>query len=71
MKKLLLAGILTLAAGVAFAQDFKTGYFLDNYVYSYRVNPGASLEGKPGTFVGVGKRERVEHDKNRGASLVA
>ena len=54
MKKLLLAGFLTLAAGVAFAQDFKTGYFLDNYVYSYRVNPGASLDGKPGTFVGVG-----------------
>jgi len=24
-----------------------------------------------GTFLGVGRRERVEHDKNRGASLVA
>ena len=54
MKKLLLAAILILAAGVAFAQDFKTGYFLDNYTYSYRINPGASLDGKNGTFIGVG-----------------
>ena len=54
MKKLLIASLLTLIAGVAAAQDFRTGYFLDNYVYSYRINPGASLDGKPCTFFGVG-----------------
>ena len=54
MKKLLLAGFLSLVAGVALAQDFKTGYFLENYTYSYRTNPGASLDGKPCIFFGVG-----------------
>ncbi|MBO6170310.1 MAG: hypothetical protein J6O51_10145 [Bacteroidales bacterium] len=46
----LLAGILTSAA----AQEFKTSYFLDNYVYNYRLNPAASFESKPFTFFSVG-----------------
>lgn len=54
MKKLLLAGFLSLVAGIVCAQDFKTGYFLENYTYSYRINPGASLDDKPCTFFGVG-----------------
>ncbi|MBO4341334.1 MAG: hypothetical protein J5835_07905 [Bacteroidales bacterium] len=55
MRKSFLCLILVLAAASAVsAQDFKTGYFLDNFTYGYRVNPGASIEGKPYTFIGLG-----------------
>lgn len=55
MKRLFVAGILALSASVAvFAQDFKTGYFLDNYVYGYRINPGAPVGDETYTFFSVG-----------------
>ena len=47
--------MLLLAAGATiFAQDFKTGFFLDNFTYSYRINPAAPIEGKPFTFFSAG-----------------
>lgn len=55
MKKILLAGLLALTASAAvFAQDFKTGYFLDNYVYGYRINPGAPVGDETYTFFSIG-----------------
>ena len=55
MKKFLISAILALAAFCAVsAQDFKTGYFLDNYSYSYRLNPAAPMDGDTYTFFGIG-----------------
>lgn len=55
MKKLLISAILALAAFCAVsAQDFKTGYFLDHYTYSYRINPAAPLDGDVYTFFSIG-----------------
>ncbi|MBO4476098.1 MAG: hypothetical protein J5737_05220 [Bacteroidales bacterium] len=55
MKKLLISGILALVAFVAAsAQDFKTGYFLDNYTYGYRINPASPLNGDEFTFFSLG-----------------
>ena len=55
MKKLIASAILAAVAIVAAsAQDFKTSYFLDNYVYSYRLNPGAQFEDDAFTFFSVG-----------------
>jgi len=40
MKRILSTIIISLLVGVcAFAQDFSTGYFLEGYTYSYRMNP--------------------------------
>lgn len=53
LKKLALT--LALAASVAAsAQSFKTGYFLDNYTYAYRLNAAAPLESKDFTFFALG-----------------
>ena len=55
MRKLFLTAVLTVTAAAAVcAQDFKTGYFLDNYTYSYRVNPGAPVDGEPYVFFSLG-----------------
>ncbi|MBR4809884.1 MAG: hypothetical protein IK031_06365 [Bacteroidales bacterium] len=55
MRKALLASILFVTiAGSAFAQEFRTGYFLENYSYGYRINSGAPIEGKPYFFAGLG-----------------
>ena len=55
MKKIIFAFILALAAFSAVsAQDFKTGYFLDNYTYAYRLNPAAPLDGDTFTFFSLG-----------------
>lgn len=55
MKRLLLAITLLLAvAATARAQEFRTGYFLENYSYAYRINPAAPIEGKPYFFAGLG-----------------
>lgn len=54
MKKLIAAVALTITAATAvFAQDFKTSLFLDDYVYSYRLNPAAPGEGES-TFIAFG-----------------
>lgn len=47
---LLLTGFMSTLA----AQELKTSYFLDNYVYSYRINPAAQFESEPFSFVAVG-----------------
>ena len=50
--------IIALASAMAFicagvsAQDLKTGYFLDNYLYGYRLNPALQTE-VTDNFVGV------------------
>ena len=55
MKRLLATAFILLSAAAALcAQEFKTGYFLDNYSYAYRINPAAPVEGKPYTFIGLG-----------------
>lgn len=55
MKKIILASLLLAAAAVSVAaQEFRTGYFLENYTYSYRINAGAPIEGKPYFFAGLG-----------------
>jgi len=55
MKRILLVLSLLLAfAGSALAQEFRTGYFLENYSYAYRINPAAPIEGKPYFFAGLG-----------------
>ena len=39
MKHTLIASALLLCGVAAFGQDFSTGYFLEGYTYSYRMNP--------------------------------
>lgn len=39
MKRLYLAVAMLLMAAGAFAQNFRTGYFLDGYMYRYQLNP--------------------------------
>ena len=50
--------LATLTALVAFsaasAQSFKTGYFLENYTYGYRINAAAPLEEDGYTFFALG-----------------
>lgn len=46
------ASALMLISGNAFSQDLKTGYFLDNYLYGYRLNP-ASQNDVADTFFGL------------------
>lgn len=56
MKKILFAAVSAIAlfipAGLG-AQSLQTGYFLDNFVYSYQFNP-ASIPDNTKGFVGVG-----------------
>ncbi len=55
MKKVIVSAVLAaMALATVSAQDFKTSYFLDNYVYSYRLNPGAQLEDDSFTFFSIG-----------------
>ena len=55
MKKLFtLAALLTGVMAVSAAQEFKTAYFLDNHVYSYRINPAAPFEKDSFSFFAVG-----------------
>ena len=55
MKKIVLSSLLLLSVSAAvLAQDFKTGYFLDNYTYSYRLNPAAPMEEDSYSFFAVG-----------------
>ena len=54
MKRLFATLILLSAATAAFAQEFKTGYFLDNYTYSYRINPATAIEGDSYYFFSLG-----------------
>jgi len=43
---------MLLISGNAFSQDLKTGYFLDNYLYGYRLNPAAQSD-MADTFFGL------------------
>ena len=55
MKRILAATSLLLAAGIScLAQDFGTSFFMGNYVYDYKLNPGAPLEGKNLSFASIG-----------------
>lgn len=56
MKKLFVSVTLLLSAAAAVcAQDYKSGFFLDNYVYGYRTNPAAPIaEDDSYTFIGLG-----------------
>ncbi len=56
MKRLFisLALVTTAAFSSAVAQDLKTAYFLDNYVYGYRLNPAAVIEGDSYFFLSLG-----------------
>ena len=49
---LTLISLLLLSAGAS-AQSFRSGYFLDNYVYGYRINP-AQLNKKSFLAIGLG-----------------
>lgn len=54
MKKMLCLAIIIFATAVGInAQSFKTGYFLDNYLFSYEINPAARPADTRG-FVGIG-----------------
>lgn len=44
---------MTFGAGIACAQDFQSGYFLDNYVFGYRYNP-STLSEKSFLSIGTG-----------------
>ena len=35
------------------AQELKTGYFLDNYLYGHRLNPAAQVDDNTKTFLGL------------------
>ena len=55
MKKLLITlSILLVSAAGLFAQNFRTGYFLDGYMYKYQLNP--AFQGERGFIAlpGVG-----------------
>ncbi len=55
MKKLLLSAAFVLFCSAALSgQELKTGFFLENNVYSYRINPAATFEEKPYTFFAIG-----------------
>lgn len=56
MKRIFLtiAAVLAFTANAAVAQELKTAFFLDNYIYSYKINPGAPIIGKPYTFYSAG-----------------
>lgn len=56
MKRILLiSGLLLLfAAPAAMAQELKTAAFLDNYIFSYKINPGSPIKGRPYSFYAAG-----------------
>ncbi|MBQ7622525.1 MAG: hypothetical protein IJS66_02155 [Bacteroidales bacterium] len=54
MKRLTaIAALLALSVGAASAQELKSAYFLEGYVYGYHLNPAAPIDGKPFTFFGT------------------
>lgn len=52
-KHIITAALAIALASAASAQTFQTGYFLDNYTYSYQLNPASQPEYIKG-FVGLG-----------------
>ncbi|MBO4671926.1 MAG: hypothetical protein J5640_08845 [Bacteroidales bacterium] len=55
MRRFILSAALSLCCfPLLFAQELKTGFFLENNVYSYKINPAAPFEEKPYTFFAVG-----------------
>ena len=60
-----IAAMLLFAAGAS-AQSFRSGYFLDNYVYGYRINP-AQINRKSFFALGVGNID-LQNSLNVGVS---
>ena len=55
MRKLLVSAVFAIfCSSVLFAQELKTAFFLENNVYSYKLNPGAKFEDRPYTFFALG-----------------
>lgn len=55
MRRLILSAALALScSAVLFGQELKTAFFLENNVYSYKLNPAARFEEKPYTFFAIG-----------------
>ncbi|MCR5004189.1 MAG: DUF5723 family protein [Bacteroidales bacterium] len=55
MKKILAAtAIMAASAAMASAQDFKTGFFLDNYIYGYEINPALQTDKSTNSYFGIG-----------------
>ena len=55
MRKFLVSAAVALfCSSVLFAQELKTAFFLENNVYSYKINPAAKFEEKPYTFFALG-----------------
>ena len=56
MKRIFLtiAAAIAVLAPAARAQELKTAFFLENYIYSYKINPGAPITGDPYTFYSAG-----------------
>lgn len=55
MKKIIaFAAIAAASVSLASAQDFKSGFFLDNYLYGYNINPALQADKYTGAYFGVG-----------------
>ena len=68
MKKTALSILFLVLAMTASAQVFKTGYFLDNYSYGYRINPSLMPEK---SFLGVALTNvSVSPESNMGAGTL-
>ncbi|MBO4585750.1 MAG: hypothetical protein J5675_04020 [Bacteroidales bacterium] len=69
MNKIALVAALLLSAAGASAQSFRSGYFLDNYIYGYRINP-AQINRKSFFSLGTGNID-LQNNLNVGvASLL-
>lgn len=68
MKKtrILLAATLLAACGTAMAQDFRTGYFLDNFTYNYRLNPSLQPDSTRVLFGGLISNISISPETNAG-----
>ena len=65
-KLAIIAALSLLCSAGAFAQSFRSGYFLDNYVYGYRINP-AQINEKSFFALGLGNMD-LQHNCTVGIS---
>ena len=55
MKKIIaFAAIAAASVSLASAQDFKSGFFLDNYLYGYNINPALQAAKYSWSYFGLG-----------------